>query len=104
MAKVRRAVFLGLGAHTKRPYFLEEKDYTETNSHVVASPGMGKSFYTEYMLREFTGSGIPGSSIEPHGEFSESYYRFLQRQPRLVRERKIIHFKPSSPSNTTGFS
>src|SRR5205085_3863152 len=29
---------------------------------------------------------------------------FLQRQPRLVRERKIVHFKPASPSNTTGFS
>jgi hypothetical protein len=104
MAKVRRAVYLGRGARTDRPYFLEEKDYKETSAHVVAPPGFGKSFYTEHLLREFTGCGTPASAVEPHGEFSDSYYQFLLRQPRLVRERKIIHFKPISPSNTTGFS
>lgn len=104
MAKVRRAIYLGRGAHTARPYFLEARDYAETHTHVVAPPGYGKSFYTEHVLRQFIGLGAPASSIEPHGEFSDSYYQFLLRQPRLARERKIIHFKPVSPANTTGFS
>ena len=104
IAKARGAVFLGHGAHTGIPHFLERKEYTETHTHVVASPGMGKSFLAEHLLREFTGLGAPASTIEPHGELSRSYYQFLLRQPRLVRERRIIYFKPASRYNAVGFS
>jgi hypothetical protein len=55
MAKARRAVYLGRGARSSEPYFLEEEEYSETATHIVAPPGFGKTFYAEHQLRQFTG-------------------------------------------------
>ncbi len=104
MARLRRAVFLGRGARSARPYFLEPEDYAETAAHFIAPPGFGKSFFAEHIVRGHVRLGTAPSTIEPHGELSDSYLQFLLRQPRLVRDRKIIHFKPASLANTTGFS
>ncbi|MFI5093740.1 MAG: type IV secretory system conjugative DNA transfer family protein [Candidatus Acidiferrales bacterium] len=103
-AFLNRELFLGRGKHTGRLHYLSPHDYNMTHVHVLGAPGYGKSFYTEHLLRSFTDLRVPGSLIDPHGDQAQNYYQYLARNPRLLRERKILRFAPGSPTNNLGFN
>jgi hypothetical protein len=96
LARLHREVFLGRGAHTGRLQLLKPDDYEATHTHIIGSPGYGKSFFLEHLLRMFIQIGIPASLLEPHGDQAWQYLRFLSRIPRLVRDKRIIHFRPGA--------
>ncbi len=103
-ARLRRELCLGRGAHSGRLYYLAPHDYLATHTHLVGASNFGKSYYIEHLLRGYTDLQIPASVIDPHGDLAEHYYQFLCRTPRLMRERKIVHFKPGSAANGLGFN
>jgi len=103
-ARLKRQLFLGRGKHTGTLYYLNPDDYRATHFHLIGASNFGKSFYLEHLLRSFTDLRIAASIIDPHGDRARSFLQFLIRNPRLVRERKIVHFAPGSPSNTIGFN
>jgi hypothetical protein len=93
---VDRELFLGQGSHTGRLQFLKPEHYKETHTHFVGSPGYGKSFFLEHLLRECVKVRIMASLIDPHGDQAQQYHRFLLRVPWLVREKRIILFRPGA--------
>lgn len=103
-AFLNRELFLGRGKHTGRLYYLKPDEYELTHFYLIGAPGYGKSFYTEHVLREFTELRVPASLIDPHGDQAQNYYQYLVRHPRLLRERKLLHFAPGAPSNALGFN
>lgn len=97
-------IFLGRGKHTGRLYYLTPDEYKSTSFYLLGAPGYGKSFYTEHLLRDFTDVPIPASLIDPHGDQARNYYQYLIRNPRLLRERKILRFAPGATTNNLGFN
>jgi hypothetical protein len=65
---------------------------------------MGKSKELRQVLTSFSDLDIPTHSLESHGEESNQYLRFLHANPRLVREGRIVHFKPGSDANPIGIN
>lgn len=103
-AFLKRELFIGRGKHTRSLYYLEHDKLKGTHTSMIGSPGYGKSRDIEHLLRECIGMQVPGCVVEPHGELAAAHLQFLLRNPRLVRERRIVHFKPSSPYNGCGFN
>ena len=99
-----RELFLGRGKRAGMLYYLTPDEYKSTSFYLLGAPGYGKSFYIEHLLREFGNVRIPASLIDPHGDQARNYYQYLIRNPRLLRERKILHFVPGAPANTIGFN
>ncbi len=99
-----RELFIGRGAHTGRLYFATPKEYLATHMHLVGASNFGKSFYLEHILRRYIDLRFPASIIDPHGDHAKHYYEFLLRNPRLRRERRIVHFRPSADSNGPRFN
>src|SRR5437899_6027664 len=103
-ARLNRELFVGRGDHTGRLYFATRADYLATHMHLVGASNFGKSFYLEHLLRNYTDLRIPASIIDPHGDHAKHYYEYLLRSPRLRRERRIVHFRPSSDGNGPRFN
>jgi hypothetical protein len=103
-ARIRKELFLGRGTHTGRLYHLKPEDYLATHLHLIGASNFGKSYYNEHLLHEFAALRIPASLIDPHGDHAAEYWRFLERIPRLRRQRTVIHFKPGSAANAAGFN
>jgi hypothetical protein len=103
-ARLDRELFLASGKHTGRLYYLKPDEYLATHLHLIGASNYGKSYYLEHLLRYYTALNIPASIIDPHGDHAEHYNQFLQRNPCLQREKKIIYLKPGSASNGVGFN
>jgi hypothetical protein len=104
-ARLRREIFIGRGAHSGELQFLKPDDYEYTNTHIVGPPGMGKSKELRgVLLQGFSDFDVPTDFLENHGEEADNFLAFLNRNPRLVREKRIVHFKPGSPSCTLGLN
>jgi hypothetical protein len=103
-ALLNRELFLGRGKRTGRLYYLSPKDYRGTHAHLIGASNFGKSFYLEHLLRSYAELRYPASLIDPHGDHARHYYEYLLRNPRLARERKVLHFKPGSDGNALGFN
>jgi hypothetical protein len=103
-ARINRELFLGRGKHSGRPYYLNPDEYFSTHLHLIGASNFGKSFYLEHLLRSYAELRYPASLIDPHGDHARHYYEYLLRNPRLARERKVLHFKPGSDGNALGFN
>src|SRR5260370_19325100 len=89
-ARLNRELFFARGKHTGRLYYQKPDEYLATHLHLIGASNYGKSYYLEHLLRGFTALDIPASLIDPHGDHAEHYHQFLQQNPRLQREGKII--------------
>lgn len=103
-AFLNREMFLGRGKHTGRLYYLKPDEYDLTHFYLIGAPGYGKSFYTEHVLRTFPGLRVPASFFDPHGDQAQNYYQYLIRNPRLLRDKKLLHFAPGATANALGFN
>src|SRR5713101_2908564 len=103
-AYFHRELFLGRGLHTARLYFATLADYLATHIHLIGASNFGKSFLLEHLLRVLTELAIPASLIDPHGDRARSYHAFLERKPRLVRERRILQLSPGFPNSGLGLN
>jgi hypothetical protein len=103
-ARLNRELYLGRGKHTGRFYFAALADYLATHIHLIGASNFGKSFFLEHVLRALTDVAIPASLIDPHGDRARSYHAFLQRRPRLMRERRVLHLAPGVPGAPLGLN
>jgi hypothetical protein len=103
-ARLDHELFLARGKHTGRLYYQKPNEYLATHLQLIGASNYGKSYYLEHLLRGYTALDIPASIIDPHGDHAEHYNQYLQRNPRLQRDGKIIYLKPGSPSNGVGFN
>jgi TraM recognition site of TraD and TraG len=65
---------------------------------------MGKSKAVRQVLSGFSDLDVPIHSLESHGEESRHFLHMLRRNPRLVRENRIIHFKPGGDAEPIGLN
>jgi hypothetical protein len=104
-ARLNREVFIGRGAHSGELYFLTPEQYLHTHTHVIGPPGMGKSKVVRgTLLRGYSDLDTPTALLESHGEECNQYLQFLQTNPRLLREGRIVHFKPGSDAEPIGIN
>jgi len=103
-ARLGREVLIGRGEHTGELCFLAPEQYLQTHTHVIGPPGMGKSKEVRKVLSGFSDFDVPIHSLESHGEESEHYLHMLRRNPRLVRENRIVYFKPGSDADPIGIN
>jgi hypothetical protein len=103
-AQLKRNVCIGCGVHTGELHFLTPEQYLHTHTHVIGPPGMGKSKEVRKVLSGFSDLDVPIHSLESHGEESKHYLHMLRRNPRLVREKRIVHFKPGSDAEPMGIN
>ena len=93
-ARLNRELYLGRGKHTGRPYFVALAEYLATHIHLIGASNFGKSFFLEHLIRMLTNLGVPASLIDPHGDRARSFHAFLERRPRLMREKRVLHLAP----------
>lgn len=104
LGNVAEDVINGLGEKIKTPEIIAPEKARKRHMHIVGSNGSGKSRFMRTMIQQDIREGRGLCLIDPHGTQCEDVLKWLSRQPRLMKHRKVRYFQIGNGVETLAFN